>query len=76
MDQLLAKWGFTRDDGVWFWGKWAAVATSLATMGTDVTQFGVPGSVVPYIKLAALILGIFSAQQATSGLPGKPAGGQ
>lgn len=68
---LLVNLGFTRDDLTWFCSKWAAVVVLLASFGTDVTKYGVPVKLVPILQLTALIVGVFSATQQTSQLPGK-----
>lgn len=71
LSNWLADLGFTRDDLLWWLGKWGAVVILLASFGTDVTRFGIPTSWIPFLQLAALIVGVFSATQQTSDLPGK-----
>jgi hypothetical protein len=71
---LLVNLGFTRDDLTWAISKWASVVVLLASFGADVTKYGIPAAWVPKIQLLALILGVFSATQQTSKLPGKEPG--
>lgn len=61
----------TRDDLKLWLGMAAAVVIGLATLGNELTQYGVPAAWLPYIRLLALILGIVSGKLATSPLPGK-----
>jgi hypothetical protein len=42
----------------------------IGTVG-DVASYGIPEGAVPYIRLAALVLGIVSGKLATSPLKGK-----
>jgi len=61
----------TRDDLTWWAGIAAAVILGLATLGNGITAYGLPLAIVPYVRLAALIIGIVSGKLATSPLPGK-----
>ena len=61
----------TRDDLKWSIGIVAAVIVGLATLGTSITDYGIPASWLPLIRLGALIVGIVSGKLATSPLPGK-----
>lgn len=77
MTKLFASLGWTRDDLKWSLGILASVIIGLAALGDTVTQYGIPASWLPYIRLAALVVGIVSGKMATSGLRGKndpPAG--
>jgi len=61
----------TRDSILWWFGIVGAVILGLATLG-NLADYGIPDSFLPYIRLAALIIGIVSGKLATSPLPGKP----
>jgi tetrahydromethanopterin S-methyltransferase subunit C len=60
----------TRDSIVWWIGIATAVVMGIGTVG-DVASYGIPEKAVPYIRLAALVLGIVSGKLATSPLKGK-----
>lgn len=60
---------FTRDSLVWWVGIIAAVVVGIGTLGTTATEYGIPVSWLPYIRLAALVMGIVSGKLATSPLP-------
>ena len=60
----------SRDSVVWWFGMIAAVIVGLATLGDSVTDYGIPATWVPYVRLAALIVGIVSGKLATSPLKG------
>ena len=60
----------TRDSALWWWGMAAAIVGGFATLG-NVEDYGLPMAWVPYIRLAALIVGIVSGKLATSPLAGK-----
>lgn len=62
----------TRNDWTWTAGMIAAVILGLATLGDTATTYGIPASALPYLRLAALIVGLVSGKLATSPLPGKP----
>jgi hypothetical protein len=66
----------TRDSKLWWAGIIGAVILGLATLGADtgpmsLAYYGIPLAAAPYIRLAALIIGIVSGKMATSPLPGK-----
>jgi ABC-type transport system substrate-binding protein len=63
-----------RDSIVWTFGVIAAVVVGLATLDTStaVQTFGIPETWLPYIRLAAFIIGIVSAQLGLSPLKKKP----
>jgi hypothetical protein len=61
---------FTRDDLLWTVGIIGAVVVGLATLGNTITDYGIPASWLPYIRLIALIVGIVSGKLATSPLRG------
>lgn len=61
----------TRDSALWWFGIVAAVIVGIATLG-NTADYGIPDSWLPFIRLAALIIGIVSGKLATSPLPGKP----
>jgi len=67
---VLAMFGVTRDSLALFWAKWVAFIVALAPMGVDVTKYGIPAKLVPFIQLAALFISVSSAQHRTSDLPG------
>jgi len=64
----------TRDSILWWFGIIGAVIVGLATLG-NLNDYGIPDNWLPYIRLAALIVGIVSGKMATSPLPGKKDGG-
>ncbi len=68
----LTQWGITRDSVMWFWGKLTGTVLFLASMGTEITHYGIPLNWVHGIQLAGLWLTYFSAQQSTSKLKGDP----
>lgn len=70
MNNWLISLGLTRDSAVWWIGKWGALVVALASFGTDVTRYGIPAAWAPYLQFGALAVGIFSAQQGPSALPG------
>lgn len=61
-----------RDSLIWTAGMFAAVITGLATLG-NLEDYGIPNNWLPYLRLAALVVGIVSGKLATSPLPGKGA---
>lgn len=68
----------TRDSAVWAWGIVAAVVLGLATLGPgdpanplSLGYYGIPDGAAPYIRLAALLIGIISGALKTSPLPGE-----
>lgn len=75
MTTMFAKLGWTRDDGKWAIGMIVAVVVGLAALTeSSVKLLGLPPAIVPalpYLRLAALIVGIVSGKMATSTLPGK-----
>jgi hypothetical protein len=60
----------TRDSWIWWWGILSAVVVGLATLG-NLQDYGIPDVALPYLRLAALIVGVVSGKLATSPLPGK-----
>ena len=58
-----------RDSWIWTLGMMASVVVGLATMG-DLSAYGIPASWEPYLRLAALVIGMISGKLATSPLPG------
>lgn len=60
----------TRDSFVWWIGILFAVIVGVATVA-DPAAYGIPEWALPYLRLAALIVGIISGKLATSPLPGK-----
>jgi hypothetical protein len=63
-----------RDSIIWTFGVIAAVIIGLATLDTTtaVQSFGIPATWLPYLRLAAFIIGIVSAQLGLSPLRKKP----
>jgi hypothetical protein len=67
----------TRDSKLWWAGIVCAVILGLATLDgsgtgpTSLAYYGIPMVVAPYLRLAALIIGIVSGKLATSPLPSK-----
>lgn len=61
----------SRDSIVWWFGMFGAVIMGVATAG-NLHDYGIPDSWLPYLRLAALVVGIISGKLATSPLPGKP----
>lgn len=61
----------TRDSALWWWGMFAAIVLGLGTLGNSIVDYGLPVAAVPYIRLAALVVGIVSGKLATSPLLGK-----
>jgi hypothetical protein len=61
----------TRDSMLWWIGIIFAVVLGLATV-PDPATLGIPVAWLPYLRLAALIIGIVSGKMATSPLPGAP----
>jgi hypothetical protein len=61
----------TRDSIVWWVGIGFAIILGLATVPEPAT-LGIPAVCLPYLRLAALIIGIVSGKLATSPLPGAP----
>lgn len=63
-----------RDSFVWVLGVIAAVIVGLATLDTQtaVESFGIPAAALPYLRLAAFIVGIVSAQLGWSPLKKRP----
>lgn len=59
----------TRDSWWLTLGVVTSVVASLAAV-TDVAAYGLPAEAMPYIRLAALVLGLVSAKLATSPLRG------
>lgn len=66
-----------RDSNLWWVGIGSAVILGLATLDgtgtgpTSLAYYGIPMAVAPYLRLAALIIGIVSGKLATSPLPSK-----
>ncbi len=63
-----------RDSLIWTAGAIGSVIVGLASLNGDLSAYGIPASALPYIRGAALIVGIVSGKLATSPLPGKPSG--
>lgn len=63
-----------RDSVVWTFGVIAAVIFGLATLdtATAVQSFGIPAAWLPYLRLAAFVIGIVSAQLGLSPLKKRP----
>lgn len=64
----------TRDSRLWWVGIVSAVILGLATLDsgsgpTSLAYYGIPLAAAPYIRLAALVIGIVSGKLATSPLP-------
>lgn len=67
----------TRDSALWTWSLVASLVAGLVTLGNGVTAVGLPLAAVPYIRLAAFIVGIVGAKLGNSPLKGEndhPAG--
>lgn len=62
---------WTRDDLKWWIGIIASVVVGIATLGTTVTEYGIPLAALPFLRLIALVVGIVSGKLATSPLPGE-----
>lgn len=65
-----------RDSKLWWAGIVGAVILGLATLDAgsgpmSLAYYGIPLAAAPYLRLAALIVGIVSGKLATSPLPGK-----
>lgn len=60
----------SRDSVIWWVGIAASVVLGLASL-TDPGAYGIPEAWLPYLRLAALVVGIFSGKMATSPLPGE-----
>jgi hypothetical protein len=67
----IGSFTLTRDSVLWTLGMIAAIVLALATLGNGVADYGIPLAAVPFIRLAALIVGVISGKLATSPLPGK-----
>lgn len=61
----------TRDDLKWTVAMVGALVIGVATLGTSIADYGIPIRWLPYIRLAALVVGIIGGKLATSPLPGK-----
>lgn len=61
----------SRDSALWWWGIGASIVLGLASLG-NLQDYGLPDAWLPYLRLAALIVGIISGKLATSPLPGAP----
>lgn len=63
-----------RDNIIWTFGVIAAVIVGLATLDsqTAVESFGIPATWLPYLRLAAFVIGIVSAQLGLSPLKKRP----
>jgi hypothetical protein len=70
LSNFFGIFNWTRDDAKWTYGIIAAIVLGLAALGNAITDYGIPATWLPYMRLAALIVGIISAKMATSGLPG------
>ena len=70
---ILTKLGFSRDDLIWFWGKFVGVVMFLATLGADQLHmtYGLSERVIHIIMLLSAWLALFSAQNSTSKLFGE-----
>lgn len=63
----------TRESVVWWIGLASALVVGLATLDTStaIDTFGIPASVLPKLRLAALLIGIGSTWAKTSPFPSK-----
>jgi NhaP-type Na+/H+ or K+/H+ antiporter len=60
----------TRDSWLWWAGIIGSVVIGLATLDSStLTDYGIPGGWVRFIRLAAFVVGIVSGKMATSPLP-------
>jgi small basic protein len=59
----------TRDSLLLWVGMLGSIIVGLASLG-NVSDYGIPDAWLPYLRLAALIVGIVSGKLATSPLPG------
>lgn len=60
----------TRDSRIWIIGVVVAIVTGLATLDTQTAvSVGLHAEWLPYLRLAAFVVGIVSGQMGTSPLP-------
>ena len=69
---MLTKLGFSRDDLIWFWGKFVGVVGFLAALGADQLHmtYGLSERAIHFIMLLSAWIALFSAQFSTSKLNG------
>jgi hypothetical protein len=71
LSTIFTRFGWTRDDVKWTVGVVGGVVVSLAALGSSLTDYGIPGTWLPYLRLGALLVGFVSAKMSTSGLSGQ-----
>ena len=67
---LFTALGWSRDDLKWTIATAASIIVGLAALGNTITEYGIPASWLPYLRLGALVVGLVSAKMSTSNLFG------
>ena len=71
---FLNRHGITRDDALWFWGKFAGIVMFFAAMGVDQSAaLHISPGVTHFFMFLAAWVTVISAQFSTSSLNGAPA---